>query len=422
MKQIQGRFLLQPNKDFPADCEMLDYMQTNAHVVSIIGNLAGDKAILLGCALTGGGTQRSEGYVFLRTKEHPEGEVLYWEGGSISGGMYLKQTTISVQAQGYEYPQAYVERSLAPGVGTESYKWTDFHEAQSLPELEAQIVALQTALAKIQRTPLGMVEIWAGSRIPDGYALCEGQQLKQSEYPELYKAIGTTYNNAYDCNGRKLSTTSGYFRLPDLRGRFVVGYNVSDADYGSYGKVGGEKKHTLTVDEMPSHAHGENLWTGGNGSWRSGGSNSYPSDVYSSCGASQLIDFCAIVLQEAQAEGVRAEVVFAQAMKETGWLRFGGAVKAEQCNFCGLGAVNSAPGNAASFKDVRTGIRAQVQHLKAYASTDPLVQACVDPRFDLVKRGCAPLLEDLNGKWAVPGDGYGESIAKMIDTMLQGGR
>ena len=279
MKQIQGRFLLQPNKDFPADCEMLDYMQTNAHVVSIIGNLAGDKAILLGCALTGGGTQRSEGYVFLRTKEHPEGEVLYWEGGSISGGMYLKQTTISVQAQGYEYPQAYVERSLAPGVGTESYKWTDFHEAQSLPELEAQIVALQTALAKIQRTPLGMVEIWAGSRIPDGYALCEGQQLKQSEYPELYKAIGTTYNNAYDCNGRKLSTTSGYFRLPDLRSRFVVGYNVSDADYGSYGKVGGEKRHTLTVDEIPSHAHGQNLWTGGNGSWRSGGSNSYPEAV-----------------------------------------------------------------------------------------------------------------------------------------------
>ena len=237
MKQIQGRFLLQSNKDFPADCEMLDYMQTNAHVVSIIGNLAGDKAILLGCALTGGGTQRNEGYVFLRTKEHPEGEVLYWEGGSISGGMYLKQAAIPVQAQGYEYPQAYVERSLAPGVGEENYKWEDFHEAQSLPELEAQIVALQTALAKIQRTPLGMVEIWAGSRIPDGYALCEGQQLKQSEYPELYKAIGSTYNNAYDCNGRKLSTTSGYFRLPDLRGRFVVGYNVSDADYGSYGKA-----------------------------------------------------------------------------------------------------------------------------------------------------------------------------------------
>lgn len=155
---------------------------------------------------------------------------------------------------------------------------------------------------------------------------------------------------------------------------------------------------------------------------KSVGESTYPASVYVDYGAPTLQVFCTIVLEEAKAEGVRAEVVFAQAMKETGWLRFGGAVKAEQCNFCGLGAVNSAPGNAASFKDVRTGIRAQVQHLKAYASMDPLAQACVDPRFDLVKRGCAPLLEDLNGKWAVPGDGYGESIAKMIETMLQGGR
>ena len=243
---------MQPNKNFPVDCETLDALQTNIALLQVLGNLAGDKTILLGCEEEQNGTRRKAGYVFLKTKDFPEGEVIYWEGGSISGGMCLKQAAIPVQAQGYEYPQAYVERSLAPGVGEENYKWADFREAQSLPELEAQIVALQTALAKIQRTPLGMVEIWAGSRIPDGYALCEGQQLKQSEYPELYKAIGSTYNNAYDCNGRKLSTTSGYFRLPDLRGRFVVGYNVSDADYGSYGKVGGEKKHTLTVDEIPS--------------------------------------------------------------------------------------------------------------------------------------------------------------------------
>jgi len=79
--------------------------------------------------------------------------------------------------------------------------------------------------------------------------------------------------------GRSPPPASGSFRLPDLRSRFVVGYNVSDADYGSYGKVGGEKRHTLTVDEIPSHAHGQNLWTGGNGSWRSGGSNSYPEAV-----------------------------------------------------------------------------------------------------------------------------------------------
>ena len=117
MKQIHGRYLLQPNKDFPADCEMLDYLQTNAHVVSIIGNIAGNKAVLLGCDPMDNGARRAEGYVFLHTREHPEGEVLYWEGGAIGSGMYLKQEVISVQAQGYDYPQAYVRRSLAPGVG-----------------------------------------------------------------------------------------------------------------------------------------------------------------------------------------------------------------------------------------------------------------------------------------------------------------
>lgn len=145
------------------------------------------------------------------------------------------------------------------------------------------------------------------------------------------------------------------------------------------------------------------------------GDATYPSSVYSSRGAATIEDFCNILVDEARAEGVRAEVVFAQMVHETGWLRFGGAVKAEQCNFAGLGAVNTSPTDANTFPDVRTGLRAQVQHLKAYASTEPLVNECVDVRFDYVTRGCAPFLEDLNGKWAVPGNGYGEKLSATID-------
>lgn len=148
------------------------------------------------------------------------------------------------------------------------------------------------------------------------------------------------------------------------------------------------------------------------------GESTYPSSVYAGKGAATIDDFCRILVEEADAEGVRAEVVFVQAMKETGWLRFGGAVQADWCNFAGLGAVNSSPTSAARFPDVRTGLRAQVQHLKAYATTDPLNNACVDPRFNLVTRGCAPTLEGLNGKWAVPGNGYGESLASMIDNIM----
>ena len=151
--------------------------------------------------------------------------------------------------------------------------------------------------------------------------------------------------------------------------------------------------------------------------WNSTGKN-YPS-IYANFGAPTVNDFCQIVYDEALKEGVRAEVVFAQAMLETGWLQFGGDVKAEQCNFCGLGATgNGNPGH--SFDSVRIGICAQVQHLKAYASTEPLNNACVDPRFDLVRGlygGQATTLGSLSQKWA-SGETYGNNIAAIVKRLL----
>lgn len=146
--------------------------------------------------------------------------------------------------------------------------------------------------------------------------------------------------------------------------------------------------------------------------------NDFPSDVYGDKGAETIEDFVRIVIEESEDEGVRAEVVFCQAMKETGWLKFDGDVEPDQCNFAGLGATGGGAGGAA-FEDVRTGIRAQVQHLKAYASIEPLVNDCVDPRFDLVTRGSAPYLTGLNGKWAVPGTTYGQDIAAMIERLYE---
>ena len=140
--------------------------------------------------------------------------------------------------------------------------------------------------------------------------------------------------------------------------------------------------------------------------------HTYPT-IYASKGAATINDFCQIVLEEANAEGVKAEILFAQAMYETGWLQFGGSVKAEQCNFGGIGAINTTAAGVA-FDNVRIGLRAQAQHLKAYASFEPLNNACVDPRFHKVDRGVAPCLEDLDGRWAVPGVGYGKRIALIV--------
>ena len=139
------------------------------------------------------------------------------------------------------------------------------------------------------------------------------------------------------------------------------------------------------------------------------GPKGFPSAVYTDRGASNIIDFCKILYEEAQSEGVSPEVLYGQVMKETGYLKFGNLVQPNQCNFGGLGA--TGPGNPGyTFGSVREGLRAQVQHLKAYGSTEPLINPCIDARFKYVSRGCAPRTADLNGKWAVPGVGYGESI------------
>lgn len=131
-------------------------------------------------------------------------------------------------------------------------------------------------------------------------------------------------------------------------------------------------------------------------------------------------------IEEGETEGVRGDVAFAQSLHETGYFKYGGIVTPEMNNFAGIGALNgNATGQAASFPDPRTGVRAQIQHLKAYASTEALANACVDPRFSLVARGVAPYVEWLGAAdnpqgrgWAVPGAGYGANVVKLLGQIL----
>lgn len=139
-------------------------------------------------------------------------------------------------------------------------------------------------------------------------------------------------------------------------------------------------------------------------------------------GARTIEQFAQIFYEEANAEGVKAEVAFTQCMKETGFLKYGGDVLPNQYNFAGIGATGGVHG--AKFKNVRTGIRAQIQHLKAYASTSPLKNACVDPRFNYVTRNTAPYVEWLgikenpNGHGWASAKNYGYDIVGMVKVLL----
>lgn len=140
----------------------------------------------------------------------------------------------------------------------------------------------------------------------------------------------------------------------------------------------------------------------------------YPA-FYAQSDAPTIEVLAQIYIEECNAEGIRAEVAFAQAMKETGFLRYGGDVKINQYNFAGLGATgNGNPGN--SFSSVREGVRAQIQHLKAYANNEALNNPSVDNRFGYVARGTAPYVEWLGihenpyGKGWAAADHYGYSL------------
>lgn len=167
---------------------------------------------------------------------------------------------------------------------------------------------------------------------------------------------------------------------------------------------------TVSLDQMTSqyNSHGQE----------------YPSAALKEGGAETIEDFCTIILEEANAEGIRGEVVFEQAMLETGWLAYGGDSGISQYNFAGLGTTGSGV-QGVSYPDVRTGIRAQVQHLKAYACDEALNQDCVDTRFDMVRRGSAPYVEWLGqqenpngGGWAAGAD-YGAKLIRLLGELIE---
>ena len=194
-------------------------------------------------------------------------------------------------------------------------------------------------------------------------------------------------------------------------------FAVSEDYSGNLYRIMGSS--SITVDQMVNfYENGK-----GNASYDTFGESQY-NGCLTQGGAPDIRTYCQIFKEEAENEGVKIEVAFTQAMLETGYLKFGGDVKPNQYNFAGIGATgNGNPGN--SFGDVRTGIRAQIQHLKCYASTDSLNLAKVDPRWNNNLRGKAKYVEYLSipnnpygTGWAASAT-YGKDLLKLITNLYK---
>ena len=137
-----------------------------------------------------------------------------------------------------------------------------------------------------------------------------------------------------------------------------------------------------------------------------------------------VIKMIPLYITEGAAEGVRGDIAFAQSCLETGNFTFeGSAVTLDQNNFCGMGVTKTGmKGN--SFKKPAEGIRAQIQHLQAYACTDRLKQKCIDPRYTYVNRSCAEYVEHLGihenpkGQGWAAGRNYGQKIINILKGIL----
>ena len=120
--------------------------------------------------------------------------------------------------------------------------------------------------------------------------------------------------------------------------------------------------------------------------------------------------------EEGVAEGVNPDLAFAQMLLETSFLRFGGQVKMGQNNFAGLGALDGGD-QGLVFSSPRLGIRAQIQHLKYYATTLPLNELPINPRLPYVKRASATTAWQLGRTWATDPD-YGNKLMDLMSRMV----
>lgn len=333
---------------------------------------------------------KAQGYDIYRSDESNSG---FEKIASISSGSTLTYTDKGIKSGNTYYYKIAATYKIKGSAGRGSYS-----------KVTEVAVLKQGSISSITLGDNNVLNIsWNSVANASGYELA-GAVSEKGTYTTLQTSGATSFTHSNLVQG-----TTYYYKVrayKDLSNgiRMYGPWSAVKAKAAAHEIMG---TSSVTVDQMVSYYNKR---------------YTFPADTYRDKGADSAEAFFKILKEEAEAEGVRADVLFAQVMLETGGLKFGGDVQPSQCNFGGLGAVGGGAAGE-TFADVRTGLRAQVQHLKAYASTDGLNNACVDKRFQYVSRGTARYVEWLAipqnpyGKgWAADAD-YGTKLLRIMDSL-----
>lgn len=211
-------FSIEGKDNFPLSIETMELLQSMINQSALTALLGGSTYILSGCEQ--GDTYVSAGIVVIN------GEILPFRAGLLKDRVDIFEETENLTAFDENYPNAYKRRYAGFKTGG-AYIWNNFARVMTNQQLKSQIdfkaQQLQTQInTLVTYDPPGLVKMWSGliEKIPSGYRLCDGRLLSRTQYSKLFENIGTAFGN----------TTPSDFRLPDLRGRFIVGYDDSGAN------------------------------------------------------------------------------------------------------------------------------------------------------------------------------------------------
>jgi microcystin-dependent protein len=181
-------------------------------------------------------------------------------GGWEFGGMYGLVTT-------YKYSGDYIVQLWQKHQGGTSGLTDLWQRTANSPSGWSNWIHMASTTNPATMGITGEMKMWPAASAPSGWMLCEGGAISRTTFAALFALIGTTY-------GVGDGTTT--FNVPDMRGRVPTGFDSTQTEFNARGKTGGEKTHTLTTAEIPSHnhtqtAHSHDFPNGGNGALTNGG-------------------------------------------------------------------------------------------------------------------------------------------------------
>lgn len=206
----------------PLTADLMAVIMDAISTYNVLGDLAGNLTILSGCVLNGQNV--SPGVVIV------DGDVLYFEGGNIYSTVYIHTETTTETFQDQVDKILIEKKTVKFGTGSINYNWDDFTRLETLKEIQVKVNNCVT----IQQFNILKADV---------------EVLKVKTAPIVNGGIVWPWFKPKD------EIPAGWKECVDIRGKVIVGLDPNDVDFATLKGTLGEKKHQLTIDEMPRHRH-----------------------------------------------------------------------------------------------------------------------------------------------------------------------